>query len=326
MPLYTDLSAQQARDQKAHFRDFEKRKYEEVYQALVDAIADCGGNLEKLTQDAVREKMPGKSPGTVKKYLRFAWAIWKDEFDAKESGSGEDDPWPALTAGARKLFQAVSDFVDSMKTERSRFEGELHAQLASAVAGQEVHLRDQTQRCIEAEQAVMAVAAESDERAAHIELLEEKIAALLAADEAHTSQLATLQRDLEVTTAKLSAAEADAASGRRTEADLRGDLGAARLELSAERQRSAEVVAAMEEAIRVREGESTRLRAELDQVHQQHREEMNELRRLCSDELAAMRAAHAREIDLERHRNAELALAVAEALKNVAKPVEEKLS
>lgn len=322
MSLYTDLSAEQAREEKAHFRDFEKRKYDEVYKALLDVIAECDGDLGKLTQDAVRLKTDGKSPGTVKKYLRIAWACWKAEFEKQQSGNADNDPWPALTSGARQLFQAVSDFVNTVKDGRASLEADLHAQMASAMVAQEGRLREETQRRVEAEQAVLAVAAESDQRAASLEELAGTVEVMTAANQALSAQLTTLQHELELAEAKAGAAEAGTAACRRAELDLRGDLDAARLELAAERKRLTDVLATLEETIQARESDGIRARAELEELRRQQREELGELRRQNDDALAAMRDAQARDLDVERKRNAELAFAITEALKAVGKPIQ----
>jgi hypothetical protein len=128
-------------------------------------------------------------------------------------------------------------------------------------------------------------------------------------------QLTAAQRQLDITAAKRVAAEADAVGARRAEADLRGDLAASRLELSAERQRSAEALATLEAAIKARESHAIQARAELDDAGRQHRAELDELHRRHHEELAAIRIAHAQEIEAERDRNGILGLALADALR-----------
>ena len=308
MPLHTQFSEPEAKEIRGQYRPFEEAKFQEVDKSFLEHLAECHGDPALLTQDAIRLKVPGNSSGTVKKYLPVVWALRKAEVEAAHAAAGNDDPLPAVTLGTRKVFEAVDALVDAMKKEHGKNNAAHHAQLAAVLAGQEGRLREEIDGRLKAEKEAFAVAAESEQRSAKIALLEQEATDHGVRDEVTAAQLKDVQRDLEMSLSSQRSMTAELEASRRTEAELRGDHAATRLELSAERQRRAEAAAARDEAIKARDNDAIRARAELDELRLQH-----------LAELAESRA----EVAEERKRNDELTVAVVAALKSVGKqPVE----
>ncbi|QND71976.1 hypothetical protein [Tardiphaga robiniae] len=292
------------------------------------------GPSEYITREDLASAYGSNSTGTASKFMGVIEKIEADQPAPRKrapntSQANVSSPHPAILQsafdGVRKALDTLSVAVSEGRTKESlelaeRYQGLLREQQATSDAD----LAAYQKRVADLEKSSSGSGAEAWKNNEAAESLRTRLVGVEAERDAAVARAEQADHDRELDRVRLAAAEAlvqamqagainhaaevkrlqqelkaNEEAARRTETELRGDHASTRLELSAERQRSAEAAAARDDALRARENGATLAHAELDEV-----------RRLHLTELAEMRAAHALEIAAERRRNDELTVAV----------------
>jgi hypothetical protein len=305
------------------------------------------GPFEYMTRAMLAKAYGSNSSGTATKFMGVIEELEADQPPRKgpaaPSQGNVSSPHPVILQSAfdsaRKALDTLSAVVSEVRSKEclelaERYQGLLREQQATADASEVADRK----RIADLEQASSGAGDESWKNNEAAESLRTRLVGVEAERDAAVARAEQADHDRELDRVRLAAAEAlvqalqagainhtaevahfqqqlkaNEEAARRTETELRGDHASTRLELSAERQRVVEAVAARDATITARDDDAIRARAELDELRRQHLEE-----------LAKIRAAHLLEVDAERKRNGELAVAVAvlEALKVVGTSVE----
>lgn len=309
------MDHEEAKAIHAAYRPGELEKFKNVQNALQLALEDCPPG-KSPTQDAVRLKLPGQSSGTVIKYLPVVQALAISQGGQQVMDEPPSDP--AVLAGKLKFNAAVAaafaTFAGTAEAQIRQLITTDNLRLASTVVAHSAMLQEEISRREQAEENATRFAAEAAQRSAEIDILKAESAEIRTSVTLLEENLANANREIALEIVKGRGALEHVVILDATVADLRRDLDASRIDRASDKERADKAEADREASESLRMEDAANNRQQTDALRIDHGAEIAKIRAIFDADVIEIRAACAREVGIERDRNAELGLALVRAL------------
>lgn len=299
-----EMTYERAKAAHDALRPGEIQKFKNVDVAWMAAKAECAEG-EEPTQEAVRQKLQGKSTGTLLKYLPIVLGLQRGENSQQLSDanviSGLDD---VTTSGTRQINAAIAAFVSDIEGYIQKSTATDSVRLNTIIVAnneilqKEVNLREQ------AEANVNALTSECSERADEFEKLQKEHAEILGSKELLVQELVSARREIDLEKEKNRTSQDQIVILNTTLIGLREDVDNFRKEREQNNQRAADAEKAHAASEAIRKEDVVAHHQQLIEQQSKHAVEIEKVRTRCDAEIL-----------VERDRNTELGLALVAALK-----------